>query len=161
MMTIAIRQLKANQGMIALTLLLLYLAIDVSDLTLRPRSVFHQVAEVVQLDSAPTLIALDSQAWGHVNRLAYYIPITSRVDLLAQPAQTLGKRLKTALATSAYRRVIWLESAQPVWSSAATNQDRQQIQQALEERFLIVQTQSLRGTMGLDNFQLKLYQIPQ
>ncbi len=157
-MTIAIRQLKSRQDIVALTLLLLYLAIDVGDLTLRPRSVFHQVAQMVQLDSSPTLIAMDSQAWGHVNRLAYYIPSTSRVDLLAQSASYLGASLKTALANSAYRRVIWLESAEPVWSSPATDQDRQQIQRTLEERFSLIQTQSLSGTMSLDKFQLKLYQ---
>lgn len=158
LMTIAIRQLKAHQGIVALLLLLLYLAIDTGDLTLRPRSVFHQVAETVQLDSAPVLIAMDSKAWGHVNRLAYYIQSAHRVDLLAQPANQLATRLKTALDRSNYRRVIWLESADPVWSPPATAVERQQIQQVLEERFSIAKTQSLKGTMSLDEFQLKLYQ---
>lgn len=157
LMTIAIRQLKAHQGIAAL-LLLLYLGIDVGDLTLRPRSVFHQVAETVQLDSAPTLIAMDSQAWGHVNRLAYYIPPTSPVDLLAQPASQLSTSLKAALKNSDYRRVIWLQSGDPVWSSSVTVQERQQIQQVLEERFSLSQTRSLMGTMSLDQFELKLYQ---
>ncbi|MBW4440005.1 MAG: glycosyltransferase family 39 protein [Plectolyngbya sp. WJT66-NPBG17] len=161
LMTIAIRQLKARQSAVALMLLLLYLAIDVGDLTLRSRSVFHQVAETVQLDSAPTLIALDSQAWGHVNRLAYYIPSTSRVDLLAQPANQLSTSLRNALKKASYRRVIWLESAAPVWSPPATAQERQQIQQVLEERFSIAKTQPLLGTMSLDEFQLKLYQTAQ
>ncbi len=161
LMTIAIRQLKARQSIVALMLLLLYLAIDIGDLTLRPRSVFHQVAETVQLDSAPVLIAMDSQAWGHVNRLAYYIPPTSRVDLLAQPASQLRTSLKAALKHSAYRRVIWLESAAPVWSLPATVQEHQQIQQVLEERFSIAKTQFLVGTMSLDEFQLNLYQTAQ
>ncbi|HTL88347.1 MAG TPA: glycosyltransferase family 39 protein [Leptolyngbya sp.] len=156
MLTIAIHHLKAQQGMITLALLLVYLSIDVSDLTLRPRSMFHQISEIV--GSTPTLIAMDSQAWGHVNRLAYYIPPTVRVDLLAQPASKLSTSLKTALRESGYRRVIWLESAAPVWSPPATEQDRQQIQQVLEERFSIAKTQSLSGTMSLDQFQLKLYQ---
>ncbi|GAP95718.1 glycosyltransferase family 39 protein [Leptolyngbya sp. NIES-2104] len=158
LMTIAIRQLKAHQGIVALLLLLLYLAIDTGDLTLRTRSVFHQVAEMVQLDSAPVLIAMDSKAWGHVNRLAYYIPSTSRVDLLAQPASELATRLKAALNQSSYQRVIWLESADPVWSLPATTAERQRIQQVLEERFSIAKTQSLKGTMSLDEFQLNLYQ---
>ncbi|MBD2082809.1 glycosyltransferase family 39 protein [Leptolyngbya sp. FACHB-17] len=158
LMTIAIRQLKAQQGIAALLVLLLYLGIDAGDLTLRPRSVFHQVAEMVQLDSAPTLIAMDSQAWGHVNRLAYYIPPTSPVDLLAQPASQLSTSLKATLKNSDYRRVIWLESGDPVWSSPATVQERQQIQQVLEERFSLSQTRSLTGTMSLDQFELKLYQ---
>ncbi|MER3431949.1 MAG: hypothetical protein C4288_00590 [Leptolyngbya sp. ERB_1_1] len=158
LMTIAIQHLKARQGIVALTLLLLYLAIDGGDLTLRPRSVFHQVAEIVQFDSTPTLIAMDSQAWGHVNRLAYYIPSTSCVDLLAQPASQLGASLKAALTSHAYRRVIWLESGDPVWSSHTTAQEHQQIQQVLEERFSIAKTQSIVGTMSLDEFQLKLYQ---
>jgi uncharacterized membrane protein len=71
LMTIAIRQLKARQGLVALMLLLFYLTIDVGDLTFRTRSVFHQVSEAIELDAAPTLIAMDSQAWGHVNRLAF------------------------------------------------------------------------------------------
>ncbi|MBD1843183.1 glycosyltransferase family 39 protein [Cyanobacteria bacterium FACHB-63] len=158
LMTIAIRQLKAHQGIVALLIVLLYLGIDVGDLTLRPRSVFHQVAETVQLDSARTLIAMDSQAWGHVNRLAYYIPPTSPVDLLAQPASQLSTSLKAALKNSDYRRVIWLESGDPVWSSSATVQERQQIQQVLEERFSLSQTRSLTGTMSLDQFELNLYQ---
>ena len=157
LMTIAIHQLKARQGIVALTLLLLYLSIDVEDLTVRHRSVFHQVAETV--GSTPTLIAMDSQAWGNVNRLAYYLPNPSRVDLIAQPAAQLGTSLKTALKGSSYRRVLWLESADPVWSLPATDRDRQQIQQVLAERFSITKTQSLRGTMSLDTFQLKLYQI--
>lgn len=158
LMTIAIRQLKAHQGIIALSLLLLYLVIDVGDLTLRPRSVFHQVAETVQIDSTPVLIAMDSKAWGHVNRLAYYIPSTSRVDLLAQPASQLAASLKAVLNHSAYRRVIWLESADPVWSLPATAVERQQVQQVLEERFSIDKTQLLLGTMSLDKFHLTLYQ---
>lgn len=158
LMTIAIRQLKTQQSTVALVLLLLYLAIDTGDLTLRARSVFHQVAETVQLDPTPTLIAMDSQAWGHVNRLAYYIPLTSRVDLLAQPANQLSTSLKAALKKASYRRVIWLESADPVWSQPATTQEHQQIQQVLEERFSLAETQTLLGTMSLDKFQLKLYQ---
>jgi len=160
LMTVAIQHLKARQRTVALMLLLLYLAIDLGDLTLRTRSVFHQVAEIVQLDSTPTLIAMDSQAWGHVNRLAYYIPSTSHVDLLAQPASQLSASLKAALTSHAYRRVLWLESGDPVWSARATAQEHQQIQQVLEERFSIAKTQSIIvGTMSLDEFQLKLYQI--
>lgn len=159
LMTIAIRQVKAYQSIIALTLLLFYLTIDVGDLTLRTRSVFHQVSELIQLDAAPTLIAMDTQAWGHVNRLAYYIPPQSRVDLLAQPAAKLGTALKTVLTNAPYRRVLWLESAAPIWSPAATEQDRQKIQQTLAERFTIAKTQSLSGTMSLDEFQIKLYQV--
>lgn len=158
LMTVAIRQLKAHQGIVALLLVLLYLAIDTGDLTLRTRSVFHQVAEVVQLDSAPVLIAMDSKAWGHVNRLAYYIPSTSRVDLLAQPASELATRLKATLDKTSYQRVIWLESADPVWSLPATTVERQRIQQVLEERFSIAKVQFLQGTMSLDEFQLNLYQ---
>lgn len=160
LMTIAIRQLKARQGIVALTLLLFYLTIDIGDLTLRTRSVFHQVAEVIELDASPTLIAMDSQAWGHVNRLAYYIRSENQVDLLAQPAAKLGTALEAVLqnSTSPYRRVLWLESAAPVWSLPATEQDRQKVQQVLAERFTIAKTQSLRGTMSLDEFQLNLYQ---
>lgn len=159
LMTIAIRQLKAHQGIVALLLLLLYIGIDVGDLTLRPRSVFHQVAETVRVEPTSTLIAMDSQAWGHVNRLAYYIPPTSPVDLLAQPAGQLSTRLEAALKNPAYRRVIWLESSAPIWSLPATAQERQQIQQVLEKRFSLSQTRSLTGTMSLDQFELKLYQI--
>ncbi|MCU0551076.1 MAG: glycosyltransferase family 39 protein [Leptolyngbya sp. Prado105] len=159
LMTIAIRQLKARQGIVALSLLLLYLTIDVGDLTLRSRSMFHQISETIQLESAPTLIAMDTQAWGHVNRLSYYIRPNHRVDLLAQPAAKLGTALKTVLKNSPYQRVLWLESAAPIWSPSATEQDRQNIQQVLAERFAISQTQSLQGTMNLDKFQLKLYRL--
>lgn len=157
MIAIAIHHLKRWREIAAIGLLLLYLTIDIGDLSLRSRSVFRQIA--AQLDPAtPTLIALDSKAWGHVNRLAYYTK-SNPVDLLAQPIDQLGSALEKALTKTQYRQVLWLESADPVWSRSATEVDRQQIAQILAERFSLQKTQTLRGTMSLDQFQFSLYTL--
>ncbi|HEY9596072.1 MAG TPA: glycosyltransferase family 39 protein, partial [Cyanophyceae cyanobacterium] len=73
------------QQPVALVLLLFYLSLSTADFSTRHRWMFHQIADIIEQDSTkPTLIAMNSQAWGHVLRLAYYVPPTSSVQLLAQ-----------------------------------------------------------------------------
>ena len=147
---------------IAITLLILYLTIDLADFQLRSRLMFHQVADIIaEKSNTPTLIVMDSPAWGHVLRLAYYIPPTSPVMLLAQNANNLAPALKNNLTSQPhqYQRIIWLESARPVWGKPSTDAQRKQIKQILDRDFQQEKTQSLTGTWELDNFTLNLYQL--
>ncbi|HEY9604104.1 MAG TPA: hypothetical protein V6C85_20995, partial [Allocoleopsis sp.] len=100
------------------------------------------------------------QAWGHVLRLAYYIPPTSSVWLLAQPSAKLAPALDKTLLSQpkAYQRVLWLESAEPVWSTPSTTSQHQQVRQILDGQFQAIETQHLSGTMDLDRFNVKFYQ---
>ncbi|KAM3114285.1 glycosyltransferase family 39 protein [Phormidesmis sp. 146-33] len=141
-------------------ILLVYLTIDISDLSGRPRQVFHQIADLLKQDpTVPTLVALNSQAWGHVNRLAYYVPDHLSVSLLAQPSATLATALEKTLTlnNSPYQRVLWLESGRPLWSPPTTDTERQQVEKILSDRFQFIQSSDLSGTMNLDRFSLKLY----
>lgn len=146
---------------IAIALLMLFLSISIADFTARPRWMFHQIADPIEQDStAPTLILLNSQAWGHVMRLAYYIPPTSSVWLLAQPSANLAPALDKTLSSQPkhYQRIVWLDIAQPVWSTPSTLSQRQQVRQSLERQFQLIKTQHLSGTMDLDRFSVEFYQ---
>lgn len=151
-----------RKGQVAMALLLLgYLAVDVGDFSLRPRQVFHQIAQVIQESpNIPTLIVLNSQAWGHVNRLAYYISPEAKVSLLAQPASKLAASFGPIVEKtySRYDRVLVLESQTPLWSPPTTPEQRQQIATSLASHFKLTGQQSLSGTMDLDRFELSVYQ---
>jgi uncharacterized membrane protein len=146
---------------IAIALLMLFLSLSIADFTARSRWMFHQVADLIEQDStAPTLILLDSQAWGHVMRLAYYIPPTSSVWLLAQASANLAPALDKTLLSQPklYQRILWLDSAEPVWSTPSTASQRQQIRQILQRQFKLKKTKHLSGTMDLDRFTVEFYQ---
>ena len=151
-----------RKGQVAMALLLFgYLAIDVGDFSLRPRQVFHQIAQVVQESpNTPTLIVLNSQAWGHVNRLAYYISPEAKVSLLAQPAPKLAESFGPIVEKiySQYGRVLVLESQTPLWSPPTTPEQRQRLTTSLAEHFKLTAQKSLSGTMDLDRFELSVYQ---
>lgn len=145
-------------------LLLLYLTIGISDFSLRQRSIFHAVAEIIsQHKEQPTLIAMNSKAWGHVLRLAYYAPAKAPVMLLAEHPADLATSLENVLKneTQKYPRILWLESANPVWSKLKTPAqieiEHQKVQKILSKQFQLTKTQNLTGTMNLDSFTLKVY----
>ena len=141
--------------------LLLYLGISVGDFTLRPREMFHQIAEIIATEpNSSTLIAMNSRAWGHVMRLAYYIPPTMPVMLLAQDAPDLAPALENALKDNStkYQRVLWLESGNPVWSDRTTDVEKHEIEKVLQNQFQLQETWLLSGTMNMDEFTVRLYQ---
>ncbi|MBH8566534.1 glycosyltransferase family 39 protein [Nostoc sp. CENA67] len=149
---------------IVASLLFLYLTISIGDFSLRHRSVFHRVADLILQDTnQPTLIAMNSKAWGHVMRLAYYIPPQANVMLLADKPANLATSLEKVLKDEAekYPRVLWLDSSDPLWSRLKTeaeiNRENQRIQQILSNKFQLKNTQDVSGTMSLDKFTLKLY----
>jgi uncharacterized membrane protein len=122
---------------------------------------FHQIADIIEQDSkAPTLIVMNSGAWGHVLRLAYYIPPTSPVMLLAKKSSQLAPALEKTLSSepTQYQRLLWLDSAGPVWSPPSTEAQKQQVQQVLKGQFQLEKTQQLSGTMEFDQFTAYLYQ---
>ena len=161
LITIALAGWK-RKGQVAMALLLFgYLAIDVGDFSLRPRQVFHQIAQVIQESpNTPTLIVLNSQAWGHVNRLAYYISPEAKVSLLAQPAPKLAESFGPIVEKTyaQYGRVLVLESQTPLWSPPTTPEQRQKIVTSLASHFKLTAQKSLSGTMDLDRFELSVYQ---
>ncbi|MEQ9548807.1 MAG: glycosyltransferase family 39 protein [Coleofasciculus sp. G3-WIS-01] len=142
-----------------------YLVISIGDFTLRDRRMFHQIADIIEQEpTTPTLIAINSQAWGHVLRLAYYIPPDLPVTLLAQPPAKLAPVLEKTLnnQTGNFSRVLWLDSGDPIWSKPKTEAEKlkfqQNIQTTLKSQYQLIETQPLVGTMEEDQFTLHLYQ---
>lgn len=155
-----------HQG-IAMLILLLYLVINLADFTLRPRWMFHQIADILQSEpNSTTLIAMNSKAWGHIMRLAYYIPPQLPVMLLATPASELALSLDKSLKNShletgktgeKYQRILWLDSHAPIWSNPTTENEQAAIKKVLESHFKLEKTWQLSGTMNSDEFTVKLY----
>lgn len=143
-------------------ILLLYLSLSVGDFTFRQRQMFQAVNQSVQQASnTPSLIAMNSRAWGHVMRLAYYVESSSPVSLLAREASDLGASLEQVFSQpNPFGRILWLNSHAPVWSPASTPTETQQIQSLLSDRCRLVNTQELTGTMNLDHFTLSVYDCP-
>jgi len=155
---------KQWRNLLATGLLLMYLNISIGDLNLRHRSVFRSVAELIAQDvNQPTLIAMNSKAWGHVMRVAYYIPPQNPVMLLSQTPAKLAISLEQVLKETPekYSRVIWLDSGNPLWSKLKTEaeveSEQQKIQKVFSSQFQLKETLNLSGTMTLDKFTAKLY----
>jgi uncharacterized membrane protein len=144
-----------------LGLLLLYLSLSAGDFSLRNRQMFHTVNAWIEQDPAtPTLIAMNSRAWGYVLRLAYYITPSAPVTLLAQDSAGLAPALKKVLSAEngRYPRILWLDMASPIWSPPSTPEEKQQIQQVLTPQFQLAQSQQLSGPKAdLDKFTANLY----
>ena len=157
----AICQLKPKwQTISAIALIICYLTISVADFSVRSRSMFHNLADLIeQQPNSPTLIAMNSTAWGHVLRLAYYLPETSPIELLAQPSNKLNTALENTLETKpeAYDRIILLESDRPVWGSTTTEAQQQALQKTITQQFELANETRLTGTWELDNFDVFIY----
>jgi uncharacterized membrane protein len=154
------------QKLIVGCLLVLYLSIGVANFSWQPRWMFHQLADIIKKQSTtPTLIAMNSNAWGHVLRLAYYTPADLPVSLIAQKPADLASKLKQQIQEKsiAYPRLIWIDLENPVWSKPKTENERlqlqSQIQQAIESKYRLVTSQNLSGTTSLDNFTANIYQV--
>ena len=144
-----------------LALLLFYLTVNVTDFSWRSRWMFHKIADIIEQETTQsTLIAMNSNAWGHVLRLAYYLPSDSSVMLLAQNSAKLANALDKTLSapSSDYEYILWLDSDRPVWGSPATAVEKKQVEQTLVPEFELITTERLIGTWELDNFTAHLYQ---
>jgi uncharacterized membrane protein len=148
-------------------LLVFFLTVGILDYTVRDRAMFNQVADAIgSQPNTPTLIAMNSRAWGHVLRLAYYVPPTANVDLLARDPADLAPALETVLNAdnSPYSRILWLDAEKSVWSPNATPGQNEQVERVLDEAFcqtlsfcISSETLQLSGTMELDEFNLQIY----
>lgn len=149
------------RNLTATALLGLYLTINIADFSLRNRQMFHQLSDIISTQpTTPTLIVMNSKAWGHVNRLAYYISPEYPVFLLAQESNKLSPALQKSLTAkpSVYDRIILLESAKPVWSEPTTEAERETLEKILQSQYQLKNNQLLQGTMDLDEFTVNVYQ---
>ncbi|HEY9863843.1 MAG TPA: glycosyltransferase family 39 protein [Candidatus Obscuribacterales bacterium] len=149
------------RNLLATALLGLYLTINIADFSIRNRQMFHQLSDIISTQpTTPTLIVMNSKAWGHVNRLAYYISPEYPVFLLAQESNKLSPALQKSLTPkpSVYGRIILLEAAEPIWSEPTTQAERETIQGILKPEYQLKKNQLLQGTMDLDEFNLKIYE---
>ncbi|MGL5133161.1 MAG: glycosyltransferase family 39 protein [Planktothrix sp.] len=144
----------------ATALLGLYLTISIVDFSVRNRQMFHQLSDIISTQpTTPTLIVMNSKAWGNVNRLAYYISPEYPVFLLAQESNKLAPALQKSLTAkpSVYGRIILLEAAEPIWSEPTTEAERETIQGILKPEYQLKNNQILEGTMDLDRFTVRVY----
>ncbi|WP_353929199.1 glycosyltransferase family 39 protein [Okeanomitos corallinicola TIOX110] len=155
---------KQWRTLVATGILLVYLSISIGDFSLRSRNVFHSITELVAKDvSQPTLIAMNSKAWGHVNRLAYYIPADYPVLLLSHHPANLATNLEKVLKEEPdkYSRIIWLNSHNPVWSKLKTEaevqREEEKMKNILSSQYKLQETRNLSGTLTLDKFTANLY----
>ena len=144
-----------------LSLILLYLVINMADFSLRSRQMFHQIADIInEQPNQPTLIIMNSQAWGHVLRLAYYLPTTFPISLLAQNSDNLSPILAENLSKDSeqYQRILWLDSERPVWGKPSTEEQKQGVKTVLDDNYNLQFFQRLVGTWKLDNFMMNVYE---
>ena len=162
------RLLQRPQAIAVSAILLLYLSVSISDLSLRDRRMFQTVgawigadrsAQLPAKDIAPNLVAVNSKARGYVLRIARYFPPTGQDRILALPAAKLAPALESTLAaeTPAYQQVLWLDLFDPVWSAPSTDADRQAMQAVLDDQYQLAKQQDLSGTMEEDRFTASLY----
>ncbi|EAM50989.1 similar to membrane protein [Crocosphaera watsonii WH 8501] len=144
-----------------LSLILLCLVINMADFSLRSRQMFHQIADIInEQPNQPTLIIMNSQAWGHVLRLAYYLPTTFPISLLAQNSDNLSPILAENLSKDSeqYQRILWLDSERPVWGKPSTEEQKQGVKTVLDDNYNLQFFQRLVGTWKLDNFMMNVYE---
>jgi uncharacterized membrane protein len=144
----------------AIALLICYLSTSVADFSLRQRQMFHNLANLIQQQpNTPTLLIMNSTAWGHVLRLAYYLPETN-LELLAQPSAKLNQALTKTLQNNAqnYQRLIWLNSDRPVWGKPIIEADKQALQKTILQQYRLESETRLTGTWELDNFDVRVYE---
>lgn len=143
-------------------LLVTYLGVNIGDFEGRDRQMFHAVNAALLADDSPTLVVMNSRAWGHVTRLAYYLDGAANPEVLATaPAETTAA-LAAALDQKSYARILWLQSNFPLWDAPETQAEvsslAKETDRLLDSQYRLTQQQSLRGTMNLDSFELSVYE---
>ncbi|MEM8502688.1 MAG: glycosyltransferase family 39 protein [Cyanobacteria bacterium P01_D01_bin.1] len=155
-----------REGLTAV-ILAAYLTVNVMDFEGRDRQMFHAVNQSLLSSGAggvfgPTLVAMNSKAWGHVNRLLYYLDEGENPDILVSDPADLEAVLSSALAQKDYARVLWLRANYPLWNAPETEAEvialADRVDEVLRSRYEVVEVRSLEGTMNLDSFELQVYQ---
>lgn len=150
------------RGIFTAGLLSVYLMVSVGDFQLRDRQIFHQVnAELLKTDE-PTLVVMNSKAWGNVLRAIYYLDDSARADMLCANPAEVAKALENALDNRDYERVLWLDAEYSVWAEPETLELTKQLSDETEAlltaNYTFKNRQVLRGTMDIDRFELKTYE---
>lgn len=146
-----------------------YLCVNLGDFGMggvggRDRQMFHALSDHLVPTASPVLVALDTQAWGHVLRLAYYLQDGSNdnVSLLATKPADMPDAIASALDQTDYAQVLWLHADYPLWDKPETDEQARALS-AQTERMLsrrlssVSEARLLRGTMNLDRFVLHEY----
>ena len=142
-------------------LLSLYFVVGVGSFVGRDRNIFRTLDTLIE-PGQTTLIAVNSDAWGNVSRLAYHIDGTQKpVDVLMLKPAELATALETAVDNGNYDRVLLANTRYPVWSTPKTEEEAQafyrQTQMALEPDYLLIDQKVFPGTMKLDRFEIRVY----
>ena len=152
-----------REGMTAV-ILAAYLTVNVMDFEGRDRQMFVSINEALLAgsDDQVTLVAMNSKAWGHVNRLLYYLDEVANPDILVADPADLENVLNSALDQKDYARVLWLRANYPLWNAPETETEVLALASGTDEllgsRYSLVDARSLAGTMNLDSFELQVYQ---
>ncbi|MEM9088490.1 MAG: glycosyltransferase family 39 protein [Cyanobacteria bacterium P01_F01_bin.53] len=145
-------------------LLAVYLAVNVGDFVGRDRQIFHQVNDTLLETESPTLVVMNSRAWGHVLRLTYYLAESPNAYILATKPADVTDSLARALQAESYARVLWLRAEYPLWDKPESEAEAQlfsdSTEKLLQANYQLADTQALSGTMNLDEFELQVYQKP-
>ena len=150
------------RNVLAAGLLSTYLLVTVWDFSGRDRQMFHQVNDELLKTNEPTLVVMNSRAWGHVLRAIYYLDPQTDADMLASDPAEVTEALNQALDSKSYERVLWLWSEYPVWDEPKTKEEATRLtsetEQLLASRYSLQNERVLRGTMDIDRFELKTYE---
>ncbi len=148
-------------------LLAVYLGVNVGDFGWRDRQIFHAVSAQIPHTQEPVLVAMNTKAWGHVLRLAYYLSEARNTEVLATNPAEMPAALAAALAHKDYSRVLWLNAKYPLWGKVESAEQAEalvaQSESLLKQAYPSENTtgfppiQVLRGTMYLDRFDLQVY----
>ncbi|MEL7141105.1 MAG: glycosyltransferase family 39 protein [Cyanobacteria bacterium J06573_11] len=140
-----------------------YLAVNLVEFAGFERQMFHRVNGALLQSDRPTLVVLNSRAWGHVNRVTYYLDEQANPDVLAAAPAKLSAALSAALEQKTYGRVLWLRANMPLWDAPETeaigNALAEETDRLLHERYSLVSRESLRGTMNLDSFEFEVLEL--
>ena len=143
-------------------LLAVYLMVNVADFGGRDRQMFHQVNAAITGPEEQSLVVMNSRAWGHVLRLAYYLGDRPDTNILATDPADVASSLETAIEAGNYAQVLWLRAEYPLWgkpeSEAQAQAFAQDVEKLLQANYRLSEQQALSGTMNLDMFNLQVYQ---
>ncbi len=156
------------RGPLTALLLAVYLGVNVGDFVGRDRQMFHTVNAQLTGAQGPALVVMNSKAWGHVLRLAYYLNDAKDTDILATDPADVTESLEAALSQKDYSRVLWLKAEYPLWNLPKSPVEAEafiaETEALLQRRYPSQNgvgepvTQPLRGTMNLDRFDLQVYE---
>ena len=157
------------QEVLTAGVLAVYLAVNVGDFVGRDHQIFRTIGSGYILEpNEPTLIVMNTRAWGYVLRLVYYMDryygakSGFDIDVLATAPADVTASLAPALAQKTYGTVLWLKAEYPLWDVPETDDElgdlSAETEAFLEARFKNRQApRSLEGTMKLDRFELRAF----